>query len=402
MRGSRPPTRPTRPRWPSAGALAAASWSRVRRSAWRASSRPGTGAGARLRLRRPLAGAAAPAGGAGRPLRRPGGAALRAGPTAARPLDVAFEWLAARAEGVEELRAADYGAPAGAVALARGAFSARSQPPPAPDGAVRLVEAAGTDGEASAVAAEVCRLLRLGLGADEVLVVTPDGYDCEPRRPPSSVRACPSPSTCASASPTCPPARRCAASAAWPGRTGIETTSSRGCARRARAGRLPGLTSPRPGCAVATSPTASARSASWRPTIRPPGARAGGAARRQRPGGGVAHRGRCGARSRLRDSPALAETRAAVAARRGLAAASALADELSAALPGNDGDDVLAALDAAQVRLGDGLPAGRVRIVRLGVARLAPLRALVLCGLRRACCREPPPRPRAPSSCAAP
>ena len=73
-----------------------------------------------------------------------------------------------------------YGAPAGVVALARGAFSARSEPPPPADGAVRLVEAAGTDGEAMAVAAEVCRLLRLGLAADEVLVVAPDGYDCEP------------------------------------------------------------------------------------------------------------------------------------------------------------------------------------------------------------------------------
>ena len=50
-------------------------------------------------------------------------------------------------------------------------------------------------------------------------------------------------------------------------------------------------------------------------------------------------------------------------------------------MPGADGDDVLAALDAVQVRLGDGLPRGRVRIVRIGLARLAPVRALVLCGL---------------------
>ena len=70
-----------------------------------------------------------------------------------------------------------------------------------------------------------------------------------------------------------------------------------------------------------------------------------------------------------------------VAARRALAAASELAEELSAALPGADGDDVLVALDAVQVRLGDGLPRGRVRIVRLGLARLAPVRAVVLCGL---------------------
>ena len=70
-----------------------------------------------------------------------------------------------------------------------------------------------------------------------------------------------------------------------------------------------------------------------------------------------------------------------MAARRALAAASATADELCEAVPGADGDDVLAALDAVQVRLGDGLPRGRVRIVRIGLARLAPVRALVLCGL---------------------
>jgi hypothetical protein len=36
-----------------------------------------------------------------------------------------------------------------------------------------------------------------------------------------------------------------------------------------------------------------------------------------------------------------------------------------------------------QVRLGDGLPRGRVRIVRIGLARLAPVRAVVLCGLEQ-------------------
>ena len=102
----------------------------------------------------------------------------------ARPLlgslDVAFEWLAARAERVEELRAAPLRRAAERRRSGTGAFSARSEPPPGADGAVRLIEAAGTDGEATAVAAEVCRLLRLGLTPDEVLVVTPDGYDCEP------------------------------------------------------------------------------------------------------------------------------------------------------------------------------------------------------------------------------
>src|SRR5206468_708748 len=41
-------------------------------------------------------------------------------------LNAAFEWLAARADHIQELRPAAYGAPASIVALARGAFSARS------------------------------------------------------------------------------------------------------------------------------------------------------------------------------------------------------------------------------------------------------------------------------------
>ena len=73
-------------------------------------------------------------------------------------LGAAFEWLAARAAGVVEVRAAAYGAPGSVVALARHAFSPRDETPPPPDDAVRLVEASGTDGEATAVAAEVSRL----------------------------------------------------------------------------------------------------------------------------------------------------------------------------------------------------------------------------------------------------
>ena len=70
-----------------------------------------------------------------------------------------------------------------------------------------------------------------------------------------------------------------------------------------------------------------------------------------------------------------------MAARRALAAAAAMAEELTRAVPGAEDADVLAALDGVQVRLGDGVPRGRVRIVRIGVARLAPARAIVLCGL---------------------
>ncbi len=81
--------------------------------------------------------------------------------------------------------------------------------------------------------------------------------------------------------------------------------------------------------------------------------------------------------------PVVTETRTGIAARRALAAASEVADELSGALASAAGDDVLVALDAVEVRLGDGLPRGRVRIVRLGLARLAPVRAVVVCGLEQ-------------------
>ena len=95
-------------------------------------------------------------------------------------LDVAFEWLAARAARVEELRARRVRrSRERRRARARGVLGAQRGAAEA-DGAVRLVEAAGTDGEATAVAAEVCRLLRLGVAPDEVIVVAPDGYDCEP------------------------------------------------------------------------------------------------------------------------------------------------------------------------------------------------------------------------------
>ena len=71
------------------------------------------------------------------------------------------------------------------------------------------------DGEAEAVAAEVCRLLRPGLAADEVLVVTPRRLDCEPLGGgPASAPAWTSRSTRASGSRACPRAMRCAASAA--------------------------------------------------------------------------------------------------------------------------------------------------------------------------------------------
>ena len=183
-------------------------------------------------------------------------------------LDVAFEWLAGRAERVEELRPAAYGAPGTVVALARGAFSARSEPPPPADGGVRLVESAGADGEATAVAAEVCRLLRLGLAADEVLVVAPDGHDCEPLAV-ALERAGVEVALDTSERLTSLPAGHALRSLCRvAGRTAIATTSSRGSGWAARAGCRRGRTSPRRSCAGATSPTPSAPSAICWPPIR--------------------------------------------------------------------------------------------------------------------------------------
>ena len=297
-------------------------------------------------------------------------------------LGVAFEWLAARAEDVVELRAEAYGAPAAVVALARGAFSARSEPAAPADGAVRLVETAGSDGEATAVAAEVCRLLRLGLAPDEVLVVAPDGYDCEPLAL-ALERAGVAVALDAGERLTNLPAGHALRSLcrvafadgdrddlfAWLRLAGSSWDASRahdsearlrarsiGDAARAER-ELLAAEPPRPVPELAALRSAAHPAAELRALADGALARAYGS------------------------SPRPAETRAGVAARRALAAASEVADELVTALPAADGDDLLAALDAVQVRLGDGLPRGRVRIVRLGVARLAPVRAVVLCGL---------------------
>ena len=299
-------------------------------------------------------------------------------------LNVAFEWLAARAGRVEELRPAAYGAPPSVVALARGAFSARSEAPAEADGAVRLVEAAGTDGEATAVAAEVCRLLRHGLAADEVLVVTPDGYDCEPLAA-ALERAGVGVAVDASERLTSLPAGQALRALcrvawsdgdrddlfAWLRLAGSSWDASRAHDSEARlrarsigeAGRaereLLASDPPRPVPELTALRDAGDAAAALRSVADAALSRAYGSA------------------------PVTAETRMGIAARRALAAASDVADELSAALAGADGDDVLAALDAVQVRLGDGLPRGRVRIVRIGLARLAPVRAVVLCGLEQ-------------------
>ena len=297
-------------------------------------------------------------------------------------LDVAFEWLAARADSVRELRAEAYGAPAVVVALARGVFSARSEPPAARDDAVRLVEALGADGEALAVAGEVSRLLRRGLAPDDVLVVAPDGYDCEPLAT-ALERAGVAVELATSERLTSTPAGhalRCLCRVAWADGdrddlfAWLRLSASSWDASRAHdsEARL-----------RARSVGDSQRALRELLAAEPPRTVPELDALRAAGNAGAALRAIAdGALARAYGSaPAPAATRTGAAARRALAAASAAADELASALASVDGDDVLAALDAVQVRLGDGRPSGRVRIVRLGLARLAPVRAAVVCGL---------------------
>ena len=88
-------------------------------------------------------------------------------------LSVPFERLAARADTIEELAPATSG-PASLRLLERRLFSSSGGEGLAePDGSVRLLEVAGAQGEAEAIAAEVAALLRSGVSPDEVLVVVP-------------------------------------------------------------------------------------------------------------------------------------------------------------------------------------------------------------------------------------
>ncbi len=176
-------TRPTRQASPQTG--------RARRGAARLAGggaareralRLGRRAGARVRLRRPLTRAAAPprcplgaaASSCWRCPTSPGGrcSGRSTSPSSGSPRGPTA---------CEELRAAAYGAPASIVALARGAFSARSEA--RPRGRRRSAARrgrgqrwrGGTRSPRRSAGSCGC-----GLAPDDVLVVAPDGYDCEP------------------------------------------------------------------------------------------------------------------------------------------------------------------------------------------------------------------------------
>jgi RecB family exonuclease len=87
-----------------------------------------------------------------------------------------FERLSARADSHEELAPRGYVERDSLIALERGLFAARRPEAPAvPDGGVRLLEVAGASGEARAVAAEAARALRAGVAPDDLLIVLPSG-----------------------------------------------------------------------------------------------------------------------------------------------------------------------------------------------------------------------------------
>ncbi len=381
--GWRRPTPPTRPRSRRPGGRVAASSSRAPPSGSSASSRAGTArrsspTGSTTCRRRscacwPRSRGAAPCCSRSR--------TSPAGRCSARSTSPSSGWRdvpSASRSCVRRPTARPRASPRSRAARSRRAARRRRRA----DGGVRLVEAAGSDGEATAVAAEVCRLLREGLAADDVLVVAPDGYDCDPLAA-ALERAGVMVALDTSERLTSLPAGHALRSLcrvawsdgdrddlfAWLRLAGSSWDASRAHDSEARLRarsideaeraerELLAAEPPRPipelvALRAAASPAAELRTVADAALSRAYG-----------------------------NAPALAETRMGVAARRALAAASAAADELAAALPGADGEDVLAALDAIQVRLGDGLPRGRVRIVRLGVARLAPVRAVVLCGL---------------------
>src|SRR4029077_15471505 len=193
------------------------------------------------------------------------------------------------------------------------------------------------------------RLRRLGLPADDVLVVTPDGYDCEPLAV-ALERAGVAVAIDTSERLTNLPAGHALrslcragwadgdrddlfswlrlAASSWDASRAHDSEArlrARGITELGRAEReLLTAEPPRPVPELAVLRDASEPAAGLRAVADAALSRAYGS------------------------TPARAETRTGMAARRALAAASGVADELSQALPRADGEDVLAALDAVQ------------------------------------------------------
>ena len=180
IRGSHPPTRPTRRRSRRPGGPAAGSSSCVPRSASSASSPPGTGRPcsrtASTTCRRRSCGCWPRSRGAATSCSRSrtsrdGLCSARSAPRSSGSPPAPRESSSCAPSPTARPPAS---LPSPAVSFgARRAGAARGRCAPPRRG--RRYRRRGHGGRA-----EVCRLLRLGLAADEVLVVTPDSYDCEP------------------------------------------------------------------------------------------------------------------------------------------------------------------------------------------------------------------------------
>ena len=350
-----------------------------------APGRVGRAPRARLRLRRPARRAARAARGA-RGARRGRRSRSRSRP-AARPMRrsrLPFErtWPSAPTRS-RSCRRRGWRAPR-AWTRSSAASSRTARPPPHTDGAgVRLIEAAGTQAEADAVAGEIAALLRAGLapGRDLVVVPSPErargaltGRSTPSACPTRSMRACRWPRT----------PLRARAAGALPlrlARRRAARTCSPGCARRPRA----------PGARRSTRGKASVRGRGRTDAresyelvceLAGRGSRRSSAARRRRPARRAARRARGERTLRVRARRARAPRRAR---RRRRCAPGRPRSRTLRALDGADPppatDEIASALETTQVRVGDDRPSGRVRVVALARLRAHRAAAVFVLGL---------------------
>ena len=270
------------------------------------------------------------------------------------------------------------------IALERGLFAARRPDGPvSPDGGVRLLEVAGAAGEARVVAAEAARALRAGIAPDDLLIVLPTGDAAHgdarlgARRARRPVRA--RHPDAAAPDPDRPRDRR--GSAATPGCAAGATSCSPGSARR-----RPGS----PGRASTSGTVACAGRAACEPAdvdafLREQGTRALAAVDQLRESDDPA-----AALCEILDGAAAAafgldarvepHTHAAIALggwRTAREVAGSLAGLPEPATPA----ELVAALEASSVRLGDDRPSGRVRVVGLRRARTHRVSTVIMLGL---------------------